>query len=543
MPATHTAPDAQDRVSCDLLGDLAGVAAKHWGDAPALTFGHKHWSYCEFATEVDHLTASLQALGIGRGDRVALWLGNCPEYEFLVFAVARVGAILVPLNTRYRVNDLAYTLSQSGSALLVAASRSGPIDGDALIEGALAQAASTHTDGARGLPALRHIVMMGNSRLPQAMRWEDFHARGEPGVNIAALPVLSPRDPVLMIYTSGTTGNPKGVLLDHSGLPLSLDRARIVGLRRDDVQVTYLPLFHTYALTYPLVMSFMCGCRQILLETFDAQTVLDLIERERITVLHGFDAQFNDFLAAQRRQPRDLSSLRFGTLTVGSESSVAMAQEVQRVMCPTLSGYGMTEMWGGITITPPGSSLRHRCEASGKPQPGVELRVVDPQTRQDLPVGQVGEILVRSYTRMIGYHDQPEATAAVFDQDGWFHSGDAGSIDEEGHLRWLARYKDMLKVGGENVSPAEVEALLCAIPGVQAAAVVAGRHERLQEVPVAFVVRTGTEPASEQAVIDHCRGKIASFKLPARVIFVDQLPMTATGKVQKELLRRRLSSA
>ncbi|MDP3139323.1 MAG: AMP-binding protein [Burkholderiaceae bacterium] len=538
MPATRTAPDAQARVSCDLLGDLAGVAAKQWGDALALTFGRKHWTYREFSAEVDRVTTALQALGIVRGDRVALWLGNCPEYEFLVFAVARVGAILVPLNTRYRVNDLAYALTQSGSAVLIAASRSGPVDCDALIEGALAQAA-----GQSGLPALRHIVMMGNSRLSQAMRWEDFHAQGQRGLNTAALPALSPRDPVLMIYTSGTTGNPKGVLLDHSGLPLSLDRARIVGLRSDDVQVTYLPLFHTYALTYPLLMSFMCGCRQILMEAFDAQTVLDLIERERITVLHGFDAHFNDFLAALRSQPRDLSSLRFGTLTVGSESSVAMAQEVQRVMCPTLSGYGMTEMWGGITITPPGSSLRHRCEASGAPQPGVELRVVAPQTQQTLPAGQVGEILVRSYTRMIGYHDQPEATAAVFDKDGWFHSGDAGSIDEEGHLRWLARYKDMLKVGGENVSPAEVEAMLCAIPGVQAAAVVAERHERLQEVPVAFVVRTGAEPASEQAVIDHCRGKIASFKIPARVIFVDQLPMTATGKVQKELLRRRLSSA
>jgi fatty-acyl-CoA synthase len=322
---------------------------------------------------------------------------------------------------------------------------------------------------------------------------------------------------------------------------LCLDRTRIMGLTGEDVQLTYLPLFHTYALSYNMIMSFMCGARQILMDTFDAEKALDLIESRRVTVVHGFDAHFNDFLQAQERRPRDISSLRFGTLTVGADSSIALARTVQARFCPTLSGYGMTETWGAVTITPQGASIEQRCEASGVPQPGVEIKVIEPATGRTLGAGETGEILVRSYSRMKGYHEQPDATAAAIDADGWFHTGDAGELRADGNVRYMTRYKDMLKVGGENVSPAEIESLLAAIPGVLAVAVVGERHERLAEVPVAFIVAAAGAPVDTESVRAHCRGRIASYKIPARVITVGALPLTPTGKVQKELLRQQLA--
>ena len=232
--------------------------------------------------------------------------------------------------------------------------------------------------------------------------------------------------------------------------------------------------------------------------------------------------------------------MRFGTLTVGADSTIELAQAAQTKVCPTLSGYGVTELWGGVTITPQGASLEQRCAASGYPLPGVELRVINPETGQPMALGEIGEIQVRSYSRMIGYHNQTEATAAVFDADGWYKSGDAGILREDGHVRFVVRLKDMLKVGGENVSPAEIEGLIATMPGVEYVAIVGRQDARLSEVPVAFMVTSALGPKQAEQVIGHCKGKIASFKIPAEVYFVDALPMTPTGKIQKELLRTRL---
>lgn len=519
----------EDLISCDLIGDLPAVAAGRWGERAALEFRGAHWSYAGFEQEVARITSALQASGVRKGDRVATWLVNSAEAEFLFFAIIRAGAICVPLNTRYRTQDLAYALRQSGTTLLFTAARSGPVDFGALVQEALR---------GEGLPRLREVVTMGQTGIPGALAWQDFMCRAS---SAQARVEIDPADAALMVYTSGTTGSPKGVLLNHSGMRLCRDRTRIMGLTANDVQLTYLPLFHTYAISYNMMMSFMCGARQVLMEVFDADAALDFIESHRVTVVHGFDAHFNDFLLARKRRPRDTSSLRFGTLTVGSDSSVGLARAVQEEFCPTLSGYGMTEVWGAIAITPADATVEQRCEASGIPQPGAELKVIDPVSRRELPAGQVGEILVRSYSRMIGYHDQPQASSAAIDAEGWFHSGDAGVLRADGHIRYMARYKDMLKVGGENVSPAEIEGIVAAIPGVEAVAVVGERHERLQEVPVAFVVAVPGTALDTESVRAHCRGRIASFKIPARVIVVTELPMTPTGKVQKELLRQRLA--
>ena len=337
----------------------------------------------------------------------------------------------------------------------------------------------------------------------------------------------------MMMYTSGTTGRPKGVLLNHAGMRLCHDRTRIMGLTREDVQLTYLPLFHIYAIGYSVIMSFMSGASQVLMEVFNGEQALRLIHKHRVTVLHGFEAHFADLLAAQSGAQLDIRSLRTASFATGADSVRPLAERVQKELCPTCSSYG-------ITISPPGSTLSQRCEGSGLAQPGVDIRVVDMETGKVLAAGEVGEIQVRSFACLIGYYEDPEATAAAVDAQGWFRTGDAGILREDGHLRYLARYKDMLKVGGENVAPAEIEELLCSIPGVRAAAVVGQKNDRLQEVPVAFVVGAAKGCPTEQQIIDSFHGRIARFKIPARVIFVDELPMTSTGKVQKEVLRRRL---
>jgi fatty-acyl-CoA synthase len=528
-------------LSCDLLGELPRTAAQQWGERVALTAGTRSWNYVQFNDEVEALVRALRAAGVRQGERVAVWLANCPELEFLIFAVLRVGAVLVPLNTRYRAMELTHALKHSGSVMLIGRSQSGPIDCDQILTEAVGKA----TSGPQGswhyehTPALRQIVMLGDSRVPGAQPWSAWCAGATRTDAVHDLPTAQQSDVAMMMFTSGTTGKPKGVLLNHAGLRLCHDRARLMRMSQDDVQLTYLPLFHIYAIGYSVVMSFLCGASQIMMETFSGEQALRLIERHRVTVFHGFEAHFADLLAAQEHLQLDIGSLRTASFASGAESASALAARAQDALCVTCASYGLTEMWGGITISSPDATPSQRCEGSGAAQPGVELRVVDPSNGRVLGANQVGEIHVRSYTRLIAYHDDPDATREAFDSEGWFRTGDAGLLREDGHLRYLARYKDMLKVGGENVAPAEIEDLLTRIPGIGAAAVVGEAHARLQQVPVAFVVRAHTE-ISEAAVMAFLEGKIARFKIPRRVIFVDALPMTSTGKIQKEALRQRL---
>ena len=545
-------------VYCDLIGDLPALAAQRWGTRHAFTFEDKSWNYQDVDDEVAQLSRALQALGVNKGDRVALWLTNSAMLECLLFAVIKIGAVAVPLNTRYRTQDLAFTLKNSGSVLLISAGKSGPVNFDAILLEALGHI-STDAQGllnSDAVPSLKRVVMMGDSELPGALSWEHFTKLGVSPNNtnrtsnqqshedscaqqLAAVRP-QPTDTALIVYTSGTTGNPKGVLLSHNGMRLCFDRAEAMQLQGSDIQLTYLPLFHVYAISYSMIMSFMCGGAQVIMSGFQVDQALELIAKHRVTVVHGFDAHFNDFMLALAKKPSDISSLRFGTLTVGADSTIELAQAAQSKVCPTLSGYGVTELWGGVTLTPQEANLEQRCAASGYPLPGVELRVINPETQRLAATGEVGEIQVRSYSRMIGYHNQPEATEQVFDSDGWYKSGDAGVLRADGHVRFVVRLKDMLKVGGENVSPAEIEGLIATLSGVEYVAIVGKQDVRLSEVPVAFIVSAASGPKQAQQVIAHCKGKIASFKIPVECYFVEALPMTPTGKIQKELLRTRL---
>jgi fatty-acyl-CoA synthase len=254
-------------------------------------------------------------------------------------------------------------------------------------------------------------------------------------------------------------------------------------------------------------------------------------------VLHGFDTHYKELVEAHARRARDVSSVRTGILAAGMASSTPVARAARALFGPLVSGYGMSEFGAGAAIGALDSTEEQSCEASGYPAPGYEIRVVDPATGRDQPSGTPGEILVRGYALMRGYYNKPEATAAVIDAEGWMHSGDMGYFRPDGHLRFIGRYKDMLKIGGENVDPMEVEAFLMTHPGIELAAVVGYPDARLSEVGVAFILRAPGHGLVEEEVLAHCRGRIASFKVPRRVVFVDDFPMTSSGKIQKVKLR------
>jgi fatty-acyl-CoA synthase len=519
------------------LGSLPERAARRWGAREALCFKRQRLTFADLAAGVDRAAKGLIALGIRPGDKVALWLLNRPEWIEAAFAVMKIGAVLVPINTRLRTEDVAYIADQSDATALILAERSGPIDYLAMVRELVPPGVAS---AATRLPKLRHIVLFGDEPRPDTVAWSALLAGGA-AVDDAALAAradaVDPEDLAFLMYTSGTTGFPKGAMHCHRIIRNVTERAFRLAITERDVIMMYLPLFHLFAFSEGLLTSMVSGARQVLTEGFDPAESLDLMARERATVLHGFDTHYKELMEAQERDPRDIGRIRTGIAAAGMQSSTAIARRARKVFGPLVSGFGMSEIGVGVAIGALDSTEEQCCEASGFPAPGYEVRIVDPQTGRDQPTEVPGEILARGYTLMRGYYEKPEATAAAIDADGWLHTGDMGLLRADGHLRFMGRYKDMLKIGGENVDPMEVEAFLMTHPAVNLVAVVSFPDARLSEVGVAFVRSEPGQALTEDDVLAHCRGRIASFKIPRRVIFVDDFPMTSSGKIQKVKLR------
>jgi len=538
-----------DWFSKQTIGSLLERAAERWGAREALYFKGRRWSFAELSAGVDRLARGLIALGVRPGEKVALWMVNRPEFIEAMFAVIKIGAVLVPVNTRLRTEDTAYILAQSDSAALLVADRSGPVDYLGMVRELLPSLRGGVVNEER-FKHLRLVISTGEARHAETLHWTATQAAGDK-VDAAALraraAAVNPDATAFFMYTSGTTGFPKGAMHDHAIVRNLVDRAFRMAVTPADTIMMYLPLFHLFGFSDGALMSMLTGARQVLTETFDPSESLALIEQERATILHGFDTHFKELMEAHERFPRDVSSVRTGILATGMSSSVPIARKARKVLGRFLSGYGMSEFGVGAALSALDSTEEQCCEASGFPAPGYEIRVVDPATGADQPAGTPGEILVRSYMTMQGYYGKPAETAQALDRDGWLHSGDMGVIRADGHLRFIGRYKDMLKIGGENVDPMEVEAFLMSLAGVNLAAVVSFPDARLSEVGVAFVRREPGHPVTDGAVLAQCKGRIASFKIPRHVIFIDEFPMTSSGKIQKVKLReealKRLLSA
>lgn len=525
------------------FGSLPDRAAMKFGDREALYFKGSRWSFTQLAGDVNRAAKGLIRLGVKPGDKVGIWVPNRPEFIHLFFGLAKVGAVIVPINTFFRTSDTAYVLEQSNSSTLITVDQSGPINYLSMVHEMLPSIQRTEEKAlsSRELPDLKSVVVISEKTYSGTYSWSEVLNQGET-VSDKALQQRSdsvdPDGTAFIMYTSGTTGFPKGVMHCHNLIRNIIDQSNRLAMTHLDVILMYLPLFHAFGLYEGPLMSMVSGAREVLTERFDPAESLALIEREGVTMTNGFDTHFRDLLEAQEKDPKDVSSLRTGLLATGMSSSVPIARRFHRDFCSGMvSAYGMSEVGAGASLSFLTSTEEQRCEASGFPSPGYEFKVIDPETGKEQPTGVPGEILIRGYMVMQGYYNKPEETAKTVDAEGWLHSGDMGLMREDGHLRFIGRFKEMLKIGGENVDPMEVEGYLLGHPAIHHVAIVGYPDERLSEVGVAFVQLVPGRSLTEAEVIEFCKGNIATFKIPRHVVFVDAYPMTGSGKIQKVKLK------
>ncbi|HEX7928022.1 MAG TPA: AMP-binding protein [bacterium] len=524
------------------IGGLPREAAARFGGREALMFKGQRWSFAQFEADVQCAARALLRLGVQPGDKVSLWMPNRPEWLHLMFAICRVGAVLVPVNTRLRANEVAYIVKQSNSTTFITTDVSGPADYRPILRGLLPDLASARAplSAFTDLPDLKRVIAVTDAPMAGAHHWATAVAEAgslsDADVERRAAAV-DPDATTMILYTSGTTGFPKGVMHGHAMVRNMTDHGTRAGITEADAILMYLPLFHIFGFTEGPLTSMLTGARQVLTDTFNPDECLDLVGREKITLVHGFDTHFKDLLEALERKPRDVSTLRTGLAAAGMASSTPIIRRTNQQLLKTLSCYGMSEISVGACLTPLDGTDEQRCEASGYPAPGYEIAIVDPATGQPCPTGTPGEVVIRGYMVMQGYYNKPEETAKTIDAQGWLHSGDMGYLRPDGHLCFMGRYKDMLKIGGENVDPMEVEGYLLGHPDIQQVAVVGLPDARLHEVAVAYVIPKSAGKLTPQGLIEYCKGKIASFKVPRHVVLVEELPMTSSGKIQKAKLR------
>lgn len=455
------------------FADLVKDGADQWGQREALYHEERRYSFEQINSNVDCVAKALLALGVAKGDKVTLWMPNCPEWIFTFLALSKIGAVTVPINTRFRAVDLQYVVRQSKSRFFISVDRSGPVDFLSILSETIPEIWNpiAQIRSCKSFPELRAVVLLGKE-LPQgALDWNDVLSAGS-AVADSELERRSqdvdPDEATLMLYTSGTTGFPKGVMHNHSIQRSVVDIANRLGYRPDDVILMNWPLFHIVGLYLGPLLTIACGTRCVLTTTFEPGESLALIEKERVTRVWGFDTQLGALSAHPDRVRTNLSSLRMGLGAVGMTSSEKVARLAQDLLCPTVSGWGMTEIGAGVTLGYPDGDKEDRWLTSGYPLPGFQFKVIDPESGREVPHGSLGELCARGYSVMLGYYNKPEETAKAIDGDGWLHTGDVATMRDDGAIRFLGRYKDILKVGGENVDPAEVEGFLLTHPALHA---------------------------------------------------------------------------
>ena len=524
------------------FGDLASDAARRWGERTALVFQGRRTTYAELSAQVDQAAKALMAAGVRRKDHVALWLNNSDRWVVIALAILKTGAVLVPINTRFRTHDLDYVLRQSDSNFLITHDVSGPIDYLAMVREVVKLPDQGSNIQDPSFPELRSVLIVGKPGHAGVLGWEDALA-GASTVPQADLDTraaaVQPQDLALIKYTSGTTGFPKGAMHCHNLIRNVQERGGRMGMRAQDVIIGYLPLFHAFGFSECLLMALVNGAKHVVTETFNPAEALDMIEAEGVTIAHGFDAHIKGLYEEQERRPRNIATLRTGVWGAGPLSTTPVMYKGAAVLAPcrSVSGFGMTEVWIGVTWNSLDDPMEQRLEANGWEGVGYAFRIADPAT--DAPVADEveGELQVRGRYLMLGYYKKPDETRASYSADGWFKTGDAAKRRADGTMHFLGRHKDMLKVGGENVDPMEIEGMLRALKGVHEVSVVAAPDPVLNEVAVAYVQRAEGSALTEAEIINSVRGKVASFKIPRYVVFIDEFPMTASGKIRKVELR------
>ena len=503
------------------IGQALDRAVERWGDSLALVSCHqsKRYSWRELRELADCVARGLWSLGVRAGDRVGLWSTNCVEWTMVQLGCARAGAILVNVNPAYRAHELAFTLRKSRMKALFLWERDGRAEYGRILE-----------EARRGqtLP-LEHVLYFGSAG------WERFlRETGE------VRPTIRPEDVANIQYTSGTTGMPKGVMLTHRN-QVNNGKMLAQGMRyseRDRICVP-VPMYHCFGCVIGTMSALVSGAAVILPNcTFDARATLEAVAAEGASSLYGVPAMFIAELGHEEFKKFDLTSLRTGMMA-GAPCPVEIMKRVMCEMhCPELTiGYGQTESTPVVTMSELDDPVEVRVSTVGKALPCTEMKIVSLLDGRTLPIGEQGEVCARGYMVMKGYDDEPEATARAIDAESWLHTGDLGVMRQDGYIHLTGRAKDMIIRGGENVYPREVEEFLYTHPKVAEVQVVGLPDERLGELVLAWIRLKPGETSTEEEICSFCQGKIAYFKIPQHVRFVDQFPMTVTGKIQKFKIR------
>ncbi len=523
------------------VGALLTRLAEALPDNEALVYADRNLrlTFAELEAEARLIARGLMACGVEQGERVALWATNVPEWIVLQFALAKIGAILVTVNTSLRAHEMDYLLRQSESATVIIIRGFRDVD----YVGALREIGAV---GDKKLPNLKRAIFISRSddddcpdeltpyeklrELAAGVSEEQLNARErEVGLD----------DVINMQYTSGTTGFPKGVMLSSRNiLNNGYWLGRGLGYTPQDRLCLCVPLFHCFGCVIGVLGAYTHGACLASIESFDARKVLETVEGERCTSLYGVPTMFLAEMEDLEFKRFDLSSLRTGVMAGALCPEALMRRAIDEMNLGEITIiYGLTEASPGITQTPRDDTIEHRTQTVGVVLPEMEVRIVDPATRETLGANEHGELIVRGYNVMKGYYNNPDATRAAIDDEGWLRTGDQAAMDSDGYVRITGRIKDIIIRGGENISPKEIEDLMRRHPSVSDVYVYAVKSEFFgEEVAAAVKLKAGAK-ATEEELREFCQGRVARFKIPKYVRFVGEFPMTASGKIQKFKLR------
>jgi len=532
-----------DRIT---IGTLLDRQAERFGDREALVYTDRpvRLTYAQFRDKVDAIARGLMALDIKKGEHVSVWASNVPEWLYLQYATAKIGAVLVTINTAYRAHELEYLLKQSDTTTFFLIRSFKGVDYVKTLREVLPDLDRAKVGHAsfETLPRLKRLLFIGDERLPGMLKFSDLYelaSQISPEQLAQRSASLNASDVINMQYTSGTTGFPKGVMLTHRNIVLNAYHVSgCQNLTERDRLCFPVPLFHCFGCVMASLGCMTRGATMVPIEVFEPRAVLNAIHTERCTAVYGVPTMFIAELEHPEFASFDLSSLRTGIMA-GSPCPI----EVMRAVTETMGAreltiaYGLTESSPVITQTRTDDSIERRVTTVGRALPGVEVKVADPESGAAQPPGTPGELCSRGHGTMKGYYKDPQATAKAIDDDRWLHSGDLAVLDEQGYVKIVGRIKDLIIRGGENVYPREIEEFLYGHPKISDVQVIGVPSKRWGEEVCAVVKVKPGESLSAEEVIAFCDGKIQRQKVPALVMFVEGYPMTASGKIQKYKLR------
>ncbi len=512
------------------LGQMVDRAAARFPDRAAVVFKDERVTYADLKRRADDFARGLLTLGLRAGDHVVLWMPNRVEWNVANLGIAKIGAVTVTCNSRYKAREVEYVLRQSDAKALIMVDR-------------FAAASVNYLEILRELgpgdrfPALRHVIVLGGSERPGGtLGFEDVERAGRAGGADLDAVRVRPEDAAEMLYTSGTTGEPKGCLLSHGNMYF---KCRVYtdlhAWTSADRCLVPVPYFHIFGSMGGIAANCLVGSTQVLMDVFDPLEAMRLIEAERVTIFSGVPTMFITVLGHPAFGTRDLRSLRTGSIGAAPVPVEIMRRILDRergLGMDALVVYGLTEATGGTHWTRPGDPLERRVSTVGLRTAEIEDRVVDAATGREQPPGEEGELCIKGPTLMIGYYNKPEATAEKI-RDGWLHTGDMAVKDAEGYVRITGRLTDMIIVGGFNTYPAEIEDFLLRHPKVLDVSIVGVPDAIMGEAVMAFVIPKEGASLEPEEIIAFTRGKIANFKVPKYVEIVDRFPLTGSGKVQK----------